>query len=252
MKVLCQFVVVVAAAVVSANAYGEIADVGSPRVPFGVRCDPLKVCEFPRADFALEAELSPGDNVTRGGIVSQQWTERFVTLLGLGLFLTWLASITMSARIIAIASAGCLAVFFQLIYLCVEATDGLDGSPLFPHVLLGALSCCVVACLAAVSQSFFLRPDARPFEKQIARAALPALLPAFFLFEILYVASRLPVISPVSLSLALRPWTRLMQPTFVVFFAVWFASFLCLFFDSRPSGPGPDGAADVAPGPEAR
>lgn len=252
MKVLFQFVVVVAAAVLSVNAYGEIADVGAPRIPFGVRCDPLKVCEFPRAEFASGAEHSPGSNVVSGEIASEHWTGRLIAVVGLGLFLAWLVSIAMSARIIAIASGGCLAVFFQLIYLGVEATDGLDGSQLFPHVLLGALSCCVVACLAAVSQSFFLRPVARPFEKQIARAAVPALLAAFFLFEILYVASRLPVISPVSLSLALRPWTRLMQPTFVVFFAVWFASFLCLLFDSRPSGPGQDGAVDGTPGPEPR
>lgn len=133
------------------------------------------------------------------------------------------------------ASAACLALLAQLLFLSTEAWDGLDGAPLYPHVVLRVLSCAVAAGLAAAGVSFHMRPARRPGGGHLLLAMVPASLAALCVFELLFFISRLPAISPVSLSLSFRPLDRLVSPTLAIFIAVWLLSFLCLLGDSSGS-----------------
>lgn len=243
---------VVAAALLGANANGEITDSGSPRISSGPRCAVLKVCDFPSADPSSGVKLSADSNVLCAGITSEERTSQFIAILGFGLFLTCFVGILTSKRLLAMAAGACLTTLAQILYISTEIWEGLDGSPLYPHVLLRVLSCGLGAGLAAAGLSFHLRPVRPPGAGHLLRAAVPALLAAVFLFEYLYFISRLPAISPVSLSLSFRPWTRIMSPTLVVFTAVWLVSLLCMLGDSCRAYPGQDGAADGTQGPEAR
>lgn len=252
MKVLFHFVMVAATAVVGANANGEITEAASPRTPCAVNCDPLQVCELPRAEFASGAGRSPGNKVVPGETTSELWTDRFITILGFGLFLTWFVGILTSKRRLAMGAGACFAALVQIIYLSTDTWEGLEVPPLYPHVVFRVLSCGLVTGLAAAGVSFHLRP-ALPFGAgNLLRATVPALLAALFIFELLYFTSRMPAISPVSLSLSFRPWTRLVNPTLVVLIAAWLLSFFCMLGDSSGPGPGQNDTADGIPGPEAR
>lgn len=234
MKALSHRVALFALVLLGANACAAITEVDAPGVP----------SERPRASLATVAEASPGNPAAGGDMASEKWTARFLTILGFVLLFVLFVCVLTSARRVAMASAACLASLAQLTFLSTETWDALDLEPLYPHVVLRVLSCGLVAGLAAASVSFHMRPGRPPGAGHLLLAMAPASLAALFLFELLYFTSRMPAISPVSLSLSLRPMARLANPTLAVFIAVWLLSVLCLLGDSTGSGSGQDEAPD--------
>ena len=68
---------------------------------------------------------------------------------------------------------------------------------------------------------------------RLARSASIAAVIAFLHFEFCYLISRIPPLSPVSLSLAFRPWQRILPIAAVTFLIFW----IPLFIFMRPSRP---------------
>ncbi|HLF92870.1 MAG TPA: hypothetical protein VJB14_05385 [Planctomycetota bacterium] len=100
--------------------------------------------------------------------------------------------------------AAILAGAAQAAIVWVDRRAPFELGPLFPHLIVAALSCLLVAGVAYWATG---RDDtALSF---LARAGTIGLLAAFFWFEACYSFSRLPEY-PLTLSSGLRPWPRIL------------------------------------------
>ncbi len=101
--------------------------------------------------------------------------------------------------------AALLAGAAQAAIVWVDRRAPFELGPFFPHLIVAALSCLLVAGAAYWAGG---RDDtALSF---LARAGTIGLLAAFFWFEACYLCSRIPVYTDADLSLALRPWPRIL------------------------------------------
>lgn len=107
--------------------------------------------------------------------------------------------------------AAILAGAAQAAFVWVDRITPFELGPLFPHLIVGAASCLLVAAVAYWATG--VDDNALSF---LSRAGTVGLLAAFFWFETCYFFSRFPEY-PLSLASGLRPWPRILPGCIVPF-----------------------------------
>ncbi len=105
----------------------------------------------------------------------------------------------------------------------------LDLPPLFPAIASQFASCIFVFFLTWASvYPLATGTGAKHLPVSLLRATGLSIVFSFFIFEYFYLISRMPALSCVSLSLALRPWMEILPLTGITFVLLWPCLFLVL------------------------
>lgn len=143
-----------------------------------------------------------------------------------------------------------LSAFFGIMHYgnlkaCSEISEALELPALFTGQVSQGISLFLIMAIAWLASSInVVRAQESPNRALLIRGLLLACISGFLIFEWMYLISRFPAISLVSLSLSFRPWTRLLPPSIVGTLVLWPFWFLILHgtkAKALSSAPGPTG-----------